>query len=602
MATILPLRRLGFAVPVSRWMLFFGLAAVLTLLLHTYLYLPITPPSFLPLADLPLAFVPNRGQNDPAVQYQVQNGHGRVEFLANGVNVAEALAETAVAWGYRFVGANEEVEIAAANLLPGKVNYLLGSDPAHWQTNLPAYATLQYPNLYPGIDVQFLGRPEALSALIVVVPGGEVSTVRWHYDTNIQLDAAAGQINLLFNTPGQSPITTTALLAPLAWQTINGEQKDIPVQYQLEPDQSITLSVESYNPTQPLFVVTQAPLEWLGSDSITGLAVDDTGYAYVVGITDSPTFPVLNGTQMSSGGDSDSFVTKFNLDGTGLIYSTYLGGSYYEQGSAISVDDTGQVMLTGVTYSNDFPVVTPLQAVYAGGGDAFVTKLSADGSAIIYSTYLGGSGVEWDWAYDIVHDTVGNVYVAGVTSSVDFPVMNPFQAILNGDNDGFVSKIASGGNDLVYSTYLGGSGFEAVTGITLNDLGQVYATGATHSRDFPVLNPIQPASAGNYDAFITHFSVNGNALEYSSYLGGSGNDTAYAVDIGQLGDIYLAGYTESADFPIMNPWQAILGGSYDFFVTRLMANGTTFAYSTYLGGLWAEIDPDIVVDGDGTLY
>lgn len=302
---------------------------------------------------------------------------------------------------------------------------------------------------------------------------------------------------------------------------------------------------------------------------------------------------------MNLGGGSDGFVTKFNLDGTDIIYSTYLGGSGYDSGWGIAIDANGQALLTGTTTSTDFPLLNPMQAVSGGSNDVFITRLSADGGALIYSTYLGGSAI--DWAYAIVHDTAGNAYIAGSTSSTNFPVMNPFQATLSGSADGFVSKLTPTGNSLVYSTYLGGGDFEELQGMSINNLGQVYVAGTTNSPDFPVLNPIQPALAGNVDVFITQFSSNGASLEYSSYLGGSGEDRAGEVAVAQTGDIYLAGYTDSANFPIVNPWQATPGGVYDFFVTHLTANGTAFGYSTYLGGIGSEFYADIALD-DGELF
>jgi hypothetical protein len=239
-----------------------------------------------------------------------------------------------------------------------------------------------------------------------------------------------------------------------------------------------------------------------GIDSGSGIAVDSAGNAYVIGgTTDSTDFPTMNPLQPVYGGNGDAFVAKLNPTGSALVYSTYLGGSGQDNGTGIAVDSAGNAYVTGYTSSTNFPTMNPLQPTYGGHGDAFVSKIDPSGSALGYSTYLGGSGD--DYGYGIAVDGGGNAYVTGYTSSTNFPTMNPLQPTYGGgEYDAFVVKINPSGSALVYSTYLGGTEAEVGYGIAVDSGGNAYVTGATDSTDFPTMNPLQPANAGSLDAFV----------------------------------------------------------------------------------------------------
>ena len=287
------------------------------------------------------------------------------------------------------------------------------------------------------------------------------------------------------------------------------------------------------------------------------IAADSSGNAYVAGFTDSSDFPTQNPYDDSLGGTRDAFVTKLNVSGNMLVYSTYLGGSSGDACLGIDVDSSGNAYVTGATNSSDFPTLSPYQGIYSGGqSDTFVTKLSSSGNTLIYSTYLGGSG--FDESYGITVDGSGNAYVTGFTYSSDFPTLSPFQSIHNGGREVFVTKLSSGGNTLIYSTYLGGSGNDVGTSITVDINGEVYVVGATNSPDFPTQNPYQGSySGGTWDAFVTKLSSGGNTLIYSTYLGGSSDDSGYDIALDSAGNVYLTGYTYSSDFPTQNPYQSI---------------------------------------------
>src|SRR3990167_2674022 len=339
-------------------------------------------------------------------------------------------------------------------------------------------------------------------------------------------------------------------------------------------------------------VVYSTYLGGSGSEYYSSITVDGDGNALVTGSTSSSDFPLLNAFQPSFGGEKDVFVTKIASDGT-VVYSTYLGGSGYEYGYSITVDGDGNALVTGLTYSSDFPLLNAFQPSISGGGDIFVTKIASDGT-VVYSTYLGGSGSEY--GYSITVDGDGNALVTGYTYSSDFPLLNAFQPSISGEEDVFVTKIASDGT-VVYSTYLGGSGYEYDSSITVDGDGNALVTGSTSSSDFPLLNAFQPSISGEEDVFVTKIASDGTVV-YSTYLGGSGSEYDFSITVDGDGNALVTGYTESSDFPLLNAFQPSFGSEKDFFVTKIASDGTV-VYSTYLGGSGSEYYSSITVDGDG---
>jgi hypothetical protein len=326
----------------------------------------------------------------------------------------------------------------------------------------------------------------------------------------------------------------------------------------------------------------------------SGIAVDSAGNAYVAGMT-GPGFPTTPGAFQTTfgGGDWDAFVTKLNPTGSALVYATFLGGSGEDSGSGIALDSSGDAYVTGWTGSTNFPMKGPLQPAYSGDVDAFVSEFNPSGSALVYSTYLGGSGV--DEGTGIAVDTAGSAYVTGVTYSNDFPTTpRAFQTVCDGGTgcstygDAFVSKLKPSGSALVYSTYLGGTIYPggnsdaSGTGIAVDRTGDAYVVGWTTSTNFPQVNPVQPKLRGDSDAFVSKLNPTGTALFFSSYLGGGLPDFGSGVALDGAGNAYVTGDTESGDFPTKNPFQAKLGGFVDAFVTKIdvMAPSTTVISSS----------------------
>ena len=364
-----------------------------------------------------------------------------------------------------------------------------------------------------------------------------------------------------------------------------------------------------------------------------GIAVDSSGDAYVTGRTSDTDFPLMNPFQATLAGATDAFVTELNPTGSGLIYSSYLGGALGnteqengQTGYGIAVDSIGSAYITGATNSSDFPTTpSAFQTVFGGGtcgptttpypcDDAFASKVAPGGGSLVYSTFLGGSNI--DDGNGIAVDAAGNAYISGYTTSFNFPVLAPFQPScvpFAGSptlcSNAFVTQIDPSGSALVFSTYLGGSCGDHAQGVALDSTGDVYVAGYTCSSDFPTANAFQGSNKSTatppFTAFITQFSLGGAGLVYSTYLGGSGNDGAYDIAVDSLGEAFVAGFTNSTDFPVSNALQATSGGAVsNSFVSGFQAGGSGLIYSTYLGG-GAGTNTEafgIAVDGQGDAW
>jgi hypothetical protein len=328
-----------------------------------------------------------------------------------------------------------------------------------------------------------------------------------------------------------------------------------------------------------------------GSDYAHSGAVDASGAAYVVGLTHSTNFPTFSARQPAhAGGQGDAFVAKLGTFGNTLVYSTYHGGTGFDSANGIAVDVSGAAYTTGYTASTDFPMFNARQPVYAGGlYDAFVTKFSPSGNTLVYSTYHGGSDI--DFGNDIAVDLSGSGYLTGSTFSSNFPTANARQPMSGGIYDAYISKFSASGTALVYSTYHGGSDSDQAYGIAVDSSGAAYLTGHTGSSNFPTANAHQPSYAGFIDAFISKISPTGSALLYSTYHGGSGIDGATAIALNSVGDAYVTGETASDAFLTT---QAL--------VARLNASGNALIYSASHGGTGQDRGYGIAVDSSGTAY
>ena len=339
------------------------------------------------------------------------------------------------------------------------------------------------------------------------------------------------------------------------------------------------------------------------NDAAEDIAVDDIDRATVTGWTCSPDFPITpNAFDLDYNGECDAFIFQLNTDGRALLYSTFLGGNSWDSVFAVSLDHAGWAIVAGESRSADFPTTSnAFDTSYSGGNsDAFVARLSADGSTLVYSTFIGG-GAD-DIAEAIVGDSAGRMTVAGWTWSPDFPTTpGAFDPDLNGEDDVFVARLSADGSSLVYGTFLGGSQWDAARALVEDDAGRVYVAGGTYSSDFPSsAGSFDPGFNGAGDAFVTCLSADGSSMVYSTFLGGSAADTAWAIGLSGVGQATISGQTYSADFPTIPDAFAtgLMGGHYsDAFISRLSADGSVLTYGTFLGGTDHDGAMDIAMSG-----
>jgi len=580
---------------------------------------------------LPLYFTENKGQVDGRVKYYEKSSGHATFFTNEGVVLAltksikegkekpsplgNAMKEnkdkkfTTEAVRLSFIGANKTVKITSESPLPGHVNYFIGNDKTKWQSNVPTYEAVTYENIYDNIDIKFYGNNKNIEHDIIVRPGGEPSAVRFAYegikglkiteDGNLRARLADGEI---------------IEKKPIVYQVINGKRKAIHGSYRIlkDEDGSFTYAydVAAYDHTKELVIdpvlVYSTYLGGSYDDIGNDIAVDSAGNIYLTGSTLSLDFPTTGPVQGGSGFPywKDVFVTKIDSSGSTLIYSSYFGGRLDDYSSAIAVDASGNVYITGTTSSLDFPLVSPIQATKGIVDDVFVTKIDASGSAIVYSTFLGGDYT--DFGKDIAIDATGAAYVTGETQSSDFPTKNPIAGGLPPGGtyppDAFVSKINPAGSALVYSTYLGGSNFDAGRGIAVDKTGAAYITGNTSSSDYPTVSAMQLAP-GAWAAFISKINPAGSALVYSTYLGGTSSDSGEDIEVDSSGAAYVTGSTSSSDFPLVSPIQSYTGTGYDdVFIAKVNPAGSKLVYSTCLGGSGVDRSFHIAVDSAGNAY
>jgi hypothetical protein len=337
-------------------------------------------------------------------------------------------------------------------------------------------------------------------------------------------------------------------------------------------------------------------------DGNFGLSTDRNDNVYVTGITSSSDFPTTNGSFDTDLNNQDSFVFKLSANGSVLLYSTFLGGSGTEQFIRIKVDSTGYAHVSGTTGSSDFPVTSGAFDTSYNGGDCFLTKFNMNGSELLYSTFIGGSGAETCYGMDL--DSNGSVFITGHTDSNDYPIKGiPFDDTFNGVTDIFVTKFNHNGSDLMFSTYIGGSSNDGGSGIVVDQEGYVTLTGVTYSTDFPITNgSFDNTSNGTIDSFILKLDPNGSSLIFSTYIGGTGFDYSYDITLDHNGNSYITGDTKSLDFPTTaNALNDTNNGYADAFLFVLDSNGSKMIYSTYIGGMGFDGGAGVNIDRKGNV-
>jgi len=557
--------------------------------------------------------------------------HGR-DALRNAAAQKPTLQENGSVVSMKLVGANPAATVRGIDKLPGTSNYFIGNDPAQWRREVPGFAKVGYEQIYPGIDLVYYGNPEQLEYDFVLAPGANPSAIRMDIQGADKLEVDVHG-DLVLGVSGRQ----IRLQTPAVYQKVEGKRKEIAGHYVLRGQHQVGFEVAAYDPRDPLTIDPVLIYStYLGGSADTnspnlastysfygaGVAVDGGGNMYLAGYTTSSDFPSVNPAFSGFPGSSEVFVTKFNPSGSNLIYSTVFGGNGDQDGLGIAVDSSGNAYVAGFTTATNFPTTPGAYRVapYNGSADAFVFKLSTAGSTIGYSTYLGGNG--FNVALGIAVDSGGNAYVAGLTSSTNFPTANAYQGSLRSSSataNAFVTKFNSTGSGLAYSTYLGGSIEDYADAIAVDSSGNAYVTGATASTNFPVSNgafdprcgadgQCNKATVGGpyFDSFVTKLNSAGSGLAYSTYLGGSYENDSTAIAVDSAGNAYIVGSTTSPDFPAtpgalqttFHSNQAVPEG----FVTEMNPAGTHVVYSTYLGGSASDSEVGVAVDSSGNAY
>lgn len=559
------------------------------------------------MANLPLTFEANRGQTSAQAQFLARSA-GSVVFLTSQGAVVKT---TRQAVSMNFAGATLGRQGEGAEPTTTAITYLTG-DRSSWRRSVPGFARVRYRSLYPGVDLAYYGNRGDLEYDLQLAPLANPNRIQLQFAGAEPAVTARGALRL------GNDLT---LRAPQAYQTVNGRRRAVAVRYVRNAEDRYGFVLGNYDPTLSLTIDPVLSFSSLlggtNFNQANAVAVDSTGDGYVAGFTLSADFPTVGPIQAAlspgtSGPDFDAFISEVKSDGTALIYSTYLGGNGDDEATGIAVDSTGAAYVTGFTSSTNFPVTTGVvQATLGGGYDAFVSKLSPGGTALVYSTYLGGS--QDDKAAAIAVDAAGNAYIAGSTSSSNFPVSTTApQVTYGGHQNAFVAALNPAGTALLYSTYLGGTAtasrgaVDRATGIAVDQTGNAYVSGATSSPDFPVTpGVLQTALAGGFDGFVAKVDRSGTTFDYATYLGGSRTDEANAIAVDAAGDAYVAGDTASINiFPISSSafQQNFAGGASDAFVAELNKGGSALVYGTYLGGAATDVATGIVVDGQNNAY
>lgn len=580
------------------------------------------------LGKLPLSFIENRGQLDAQVAYYIQSPSQGLYFTKSGhaLRLTQAQGDETRAHTIRvdLVGADAQ-RVESLERAPGVVSYFTGAK-RDWKSGIPTHARIGYAQAWPGIDLAYDGDDGKLESIYTVAPHADPAQIRLRYSgvDALTLDADG---NLVYATS----VGEVKETAPIAWQDIDGQRVPVQTRFALIDEHTVGFEVAAYDADHALVIdpvlVYSGFIGGEGEDGASGIAIDSAGNAYVVGSTVSTEamgFPTTVGPDLTGNGQSDVFVAKISADGTTLMYAGYIGGSANDSGEGIAVDSWGSAYIAGSAgWGNNFPLTVGPDLTWGGGNapDGFVAKISADGTHLVYSGYIGGS--EDDGATGIAVDAAGNAYVAGVTFT--FNVVTPgeqgfdrgFPQVVgpdlsnNGSFDAFVAKVRADGTGFDYVGYIGSGGIDNARGIAVGADGSAYVTGVTTSsaaNGFPAVVGPDLTHNGNdqgaYDAFIAKVSPDGSALMYAGYIGGSGNDSGTGVAVDGAGNAYVAGYANSSEatFPVRVGPDLTQNGYEDAFVAKVRADGSSLDYAGYIGGNSHEQALGIAVDSTGQAY
>jgi hypothetical protein len=592
------------------------------------------------IGALPLNFEPNRGQAEPTAQFLARGAGYYLTLNAKGSHVVLRKGEKAAQIDTRLVGANGSSELKALELLPGQSSWFRGNDPAKWITGIPTYSRVKANSVYPGIDLVYYGNQSRLEYDFVVAPGADPAKIRMAFTgaTGLHTDSVG---NLIVSTPAGE----LRQEKPIVYQTAGGVRKPVDGVFVIA-GRTVSFRIGRYDRSQALTIdpvlvyssflggngddeghsvaadgasnmymtgvtfstpagdgdvllrkisadgttfIYIADLGGSDDDIANGVAVDVNGYVYVGGKTYSTDFPTAGANVFQSTNNDQgyaAFVLRIDPAFSTMIYSTYVGGSNDDQGFALAIDNQGNAYLTGAASSSDFPISqNAYQQSLLGNYNCFVFKIDNQGQRI-YATFIGGGSD--DEAFGIAVDNNGNAYITGETNSDSYPTANaPFQHSRHGGYDAFITELNASGSGLVFSTFAGGSADDAGNGIAVDSSGNIYVAGTTGSNDFPGTGSSFQSGyqGGTSDAFVIKYLPNGSNIAWATYLGSHGTDEGQAIAVDVNGNIYIAGDTNSDQFPITgDAIQSGRGGGFDATLSVMDTNGTTLYFSTFFGG------------------
>ena len=546
-----------------------------------------------------------------------------------------------------------------------KCNYIYGNDPSTWVTGVMNYRKIIYENLWDGIDLVYYFNENCLKYDFIMHPVVAPERIRIRIEGIISISVEKNELNIqtpvgmeikdsnlkiFYNDGMKSDINGNfkllgeniysfeldefdsereIVIDPLLFSTfIDGGDMDFTNDAVFDSNNNAYITGyttsnnfptmpgaydTSYNGSADVIVIK---LNDIGSNLIfstyiggsdndfgLGIALDTADNPYITGYTESIDFPITSNAFNTSLYEEDGFVLKLNSAGSGLIYSTFLGGTKSDTANCIYVDIYGNTYVGGITYSSDFPTTANVfDTSYAGDGDGFIIKLNSSGSGLLFSTFIGGW--ELESIYSITLDSLNNIYVTGYTSSHNFPItIEAYDESYNGGFDVFVTKMCSNGSSLLFSTFIGARSGEYGNDLEIDSYGNVYVTGKTASTKFPTTNDTYGQSHfGGYDVFIIKLNPSGSELIFSTFVGGRDSDSGEGIAVDGEGNVYVTGRTEASDFPIIHGvHDSSLNGSDDAFVFQLNSNGSELLYSSYIGGKNCEFGKELMIDINGNV-
>jgi hypothetical protein len=547
--------------------------------------------------SLPPRFEPNLGQEAGGVRFVARTAWGRALLAPDGLTVPGAA-------GFRFAGASRTAAMEGTGRLPGRSHFLHGRDAARRVRGVPHFAGARVRGAWPGIDVVWRGAGADLEFDLVVAPGADAGRAALAFDgaraVSIEPD---GSLRAAF------PTGDLLLGRPDLYQETAMGRRPVEGRYAARADGTVGFAVGSHDGRLPLVIdpTVKFAASFLGTgpDTVQDVALGPAGRIHLAGYAYAASTgrATPGAAQETQEGLEDAFLLVLSADGSTVLHATYLGGSGRDLASGVAVDADGASYLCGSTTSTDFPVASPIKATLgAGAFDAFVAKVSPDGSDLVYSTYLGGNEHS-DLANGIALDG-GRAVVVGQTSSDDFPMKDPIQSDRGGTTtlaDAFVSILAADGASLTFSTFLGGISSDVANAVAVDASGFLYVAGNAGGGDFPTASAFQTFWGGGGDAFVTKLFPGGAGVVWSTYLGGSGSDEAVAIAVDPLGAATVTGRTFSPNFPTAFPVQAQRAvqppGYADGYVARFAAEGNALDFSTYVGGTRQDWPVAVAVDG-----